>query len=109
MKAKRLLALLSAVCLGTSLIALAACGGSDTNKPGGNTPGGNEPGGVTPKPEETVYGLPVAEEGRYITNSDVFMENGNRYLVYTTNETAGEKDNVIELRTGTYTEGEDKC
>ena len=108
MKAKRLLALLSAVCLGTSLVALAACGGSDTNKPGGNTPGGNEPGGVTPKPEETVYGLPVAEEGRYITNSDVFMENGNRYLVYTTNETAGEQDNVIALRTGTYTEGEDK-
>lgn len=54
------------------------------------------------------YGLPVPEAGRYITNPSLFEEEGSRWLVYTTNLTAGETDNAIAVRKGTYEEGADK-
>ena len=125
MKKRNLLAIFCALALGAAMGCMAACtggndpGGNDPggNDPGGNDPGGNEPGGNDPggndpggnEPGETVeYGLPAAERGHYINNSDLLEDDGTRWLLYTTNETAGEEDNVIALRKGTFEEGEGK-
>ena len=51
------------------------------------------------------YGYPTPEEGFYMTNPDVVqIGTDTRYLVYTTNKTKAEEDNVIAVRIGTLTE-----
>ncbi len=115
MKKKQLLAIFTAFILGASTFALVACKKNNGgNTPGGDTPGGEEPGGDTPGDNPggdnpvIVYGLPTAGTGRYIKDADVLDDGAERWLIYTTNETAGEEDNVIAVRKGTFTEGEDK-
>jgi len=50
------------------------------------------------------YGLPELEEGFYMKDADVIEINDVRYLVYTTNKTKADEDNVIALRVGEYVE-----
>ncbi|HJA02560.1 MAG TPA: hypothetical protein H9797_04170 [Candidatus Gallimonas gallistercoris] len=106
MKKKNLLAIFCALAMSAAIGMMAACVPSDDpgNTPGGDTPGGDTPGGDP----QTVYGLPVAESGHYINNSDAFEEDGTRWLFYTTNETSGEEDNVIAVRKASFEEGADK-
>lgn len=122
MKTKKFLAIFSALVMGTTMFALAACGekpepnpdpdeGQTVTPPGddnGNNDGNNENGNENGQTAEPVYGLPVAERGHYIKNADLVEDNGTRYLLYTTNETSGEEDNVIAVRKATYEEGEGK-
>lgn len=49
---------------------------------------------------DKVYGLPVALEGFYMRDADMLQDGDTRYLIYTTNKTKAEEDNVIALRTG---------
>lgn len=93
MKTKKLFAAFTALTVGVTAISFAACG--DDNPP-------------PPPPVQTVYGLPVAATGRYIKDSDLIEDGNNRYLLYSTNETPGETDNVIAIRKGTFEEGENK-
>ncbi len=95
MKMKKLFAGLTVVALGVTALSLVAC--NDT------------PDDPTPPPTpETVYGLPVAGTGRYIKDSDLVADGDTRYLLYSTNETPAENDNVIAIRRGTFEEGEGK-
>lgn len=100
MKAKKLFAAFSALAISVTAISLAACGGNDD--------GGQTPPPPPPPADTTTYGLPVAETGHYIKDSDLLEDNGTRWLLYTTNETTGDYDNVIAVRKGTYEEGEGK-
>lgn len=107
MKAKKLLAVFSALTVSAVAIALAACGDDpvDPNNPHNpNNP--NKPN--DPDTPAVTYGLPVAGTGRYIKDSDLIEDNGTRWLLYTTNETAGENDNAIAIRKGTFEAGEGK-
>lgn len=103
MKTKKLLAIFAALAMSVTALSLAACGKSTPDDP--ENPENPEP---EPPAEETVYGLPVAERGRYIKDADLVQDGETRYLLYTTNETAGEEDNVIALRKGEFEEGEGK-
>lgn len=60
---------------------------------------------ITIKPLPVTYGLPVPATGYYMKDADIIQEGTNRYLVYTTNSAAGEEDNVIALRKGTFSAG----
>ena len=106
MKKKNLLAIFYALAMSIAIGTMAACAPSDG--PGGENPGGENPGGENPGGETTVYGLPVAERGHYINNSDLVEDDGTRWLFYTTNETSGEEDNVIAVRKAVFEEGADK-
>ena len=76
MKKKNLLAIFCALAMSVAIGTMAACAPSD--EPGGENPGGENPGGENPGGETTVYGLPVAERGHYINNSDLFEDDGTR-------------------------------
>lgn len=111
MKKRNLLAIFCALAMSAMIGTMAACAPADTpgsDHPGGDDPGIDNPGSENPGDETPAYGLPVAGRGHYINNSDILEEDGTRWLLYTTNETSGEEDNVIAVRKGTYTEGADK-
>lgn len=55
---------------------------------------------INPRP--VVYGLPEPAMGYYMKDADIIQEGTNRYLVYTTNASSGEEDNVIALRKGVF-------
>lgn len=100
MKAKKFLALFSALAVGASLCAFAAC-----NDPSGpDDPDDSD----NPNPPQITYGLTVAGRGHYIKDSDLLQDGETRWLVYTTNETSGEEDNVIAVRKAAFEEGENK-
>ena len=108
MKSKKLFAALAAVVAGVAAFSFAACG-DDPAEPN-NPDNPNDPNNpVDPNPPVTeVYGLPVADTGRYIKDSDLIADGDTRYLLYTTNETPGENDNMIAVRKGTFEAGEGK-
>ena len=49
-------------------------------------------------------GLPTPEQGFYMRDADVIQDGNTRYLVYTTNKSVAQEDNVIALRKGELTE-----
>ncbi|MDR0832510.1 MAG: hypothetical protein LBM99_06405 [Bacillales bacterium] len=52
---------------------------------------------------EVVYGIPTPATGFYMKDADIIEEsNKDRYLLYLTNAEAGEEDNVIAIRKGTF-------
>lgn len=53
---------------------------------------------------EIVYGIPEPQTGFYMKDADVIEENNNRLIVFVTNKTSGEEDNVIKAMQGTYHE-----
>lgn len=56
-------------------------------------------------PVVLVYGLPTPEEGFFMRDADVIQDGADvRYLVYTTNKTKAEEDNVIAIVKGELTE-----
>lgn len=93
MKAKKLLAVLSAAALGIAAISLAAC-----KDPKPNTP-------VDPNnpddPNKPVDPNPPVVAAHYIKDSDIVQDGDTRWLLYTTNETSGDNDNVIAVKKGT--------
>lgn len=52
--------------------------------------------------EPIVYGLPEPEQGFYMRDADIIQDNDMRLLVYTTNKTSGDEENVIAIRQGDY-------
>ena len=54
---------------------------------------------VEPEPE-VVIGIPAPAEGRYMRDADVIQDGDTRYVLYTTNATKGEEDNVFAIIKG---------
>ncbi len=122
MKKRNLIAIFCALAMSLSLSAVALTGCGDGGKEDPDTPPVVDPGDPDtpvdpdkpnppvdpdkPNPPQVVIGLPAPDRGHYISNSDLLVDGETRWLVYTTNETAGEQDNVIAVRKGTYVTGE---
>ncbi len=53
---------------------------------------------------KAVLGLPEPSTGFFMRDADVIQDASIRYLVYTTNKTAHQEDNVIAIRKGELTE-----
>lgn len=49
-------------------------------------------------------GLPVPESGYYMVDADVIQDGNTRYLVYTTNKSKAQEDNVIAIKKGELTD-----
>ncbi len=99
MKKRQLIAIFSALVMSASVFTLVACNDLSQSSSGSEDPGPDS-SSVIEEPE-LVFGLPKAERGRYINNSDLIVDGETRYLVYTTNLTAGEEDSVIAVRSAT--------
>jgi len=54
---------------------------------------------VEPEPQ-VVIGIPEPAGGRYMRDADVIQDGDIRYVIYTTNATKGEDDNVIAIIKG---------
>lgn len=54
-----------------------------------------------------VTGIPAPAEGYYMTNADLIQDGETRYLLYTTNMTAGEDDNAFAVMTGELNDDEE--
>lgn len=54
-----------------------------------------------------TYTAPANEDvyDTYVSNADVIQDGENRYMVYTTNKTAGERDSVIAIKKATKQDG----
>lgn len=107
MKSKKLFAAIAVMSICS--VAFTACGGNGDSA-GSSVSGSDSVSGSAPvsssssASESVVYGLPVASVGHYIKDADVFDDGETRYAVYTTNGESGEEDNVIGVRSATYSE-----
>ena len=86
---------------------LSACGSSSSpassssSQPSSGSSQGGSDTSQTSSQSPVVHGLPLPATGHYMKDADIIQAaNGDRLLVYTTNEQSGDEDNVIAIRKG---------